>query len=101
MSAPSARVLRGGGKIIKSTELVPGDVIEIQAGDMVPADCRLIETASLRCDESALTGESVPVEKNFAAEVSEITRWATGTTWPMPAARSHTEGQRQWWSKPA
>lgn len=74
MSAPSARVLRGGElKIIKSTELVPGDVIEIQAGDMVPADCRLIETASLRCDESALTGESVPVEKNFAAEVSEIT----------------------------
>lgn len=73
LSAPSARVLRGGElKTIKSTELVPGDIIEIEAGDMVPADCRLIESASLRSDESALTGESVPAEKDAAAEVSDI-----------------------------
>ncbi len=73
MSAPSARVLRGGElKTIKSTELVPGDIIEIQAGDLVPADCRLLESASLRCDESALTGESVPAEKDAGAEIPEI-----------------------------
>lgn len=73
MSAPSARVLREGVlKTIKSTGLVPGDIIQIEAGDMVPADCRLISTASLRCDESALTGESVPAEKDAAAGVSDI-----------------------------
>ncbi|MDD2418193.1 MAG: calcium-translocating P-type ATPase, PMCA-type [Oscillospiraceae bacterium] len=73
MSAPSARVLRDGVlKTIKSTELVPGDIVDIESGDMVPADCRLISSASLRCDESALTGESVPTEKDGGATVSEI-----------------------------
>ncbi len=73
LSAPSARVRRGGElKTIKSTELVPGDVIEIEAGDMVPADCRLIRSASFRSDESALTGESVPAEKDAAADVSKL-----------------------------
>ncbi len=73
LSAPSARVRRGGElKTIKSTELVPGDVIEIEAGDMVPADCRLIHSASFRSDESALTGESVPAEKDAAADVSKL-----------------------------
>ena len=65
MGAPTARVLRDGRvREVPAEELVPGDVILIEAGDSVPADARLVETASLRADESALTGESEPVEKN-------------------------------------
>lgn len=65
MGAPTARVLRDGHvREIPAEQLVPGDVILLEAGDSVPADARLIETASLRADESALTGESEPVEKS-------------------------------------
>lgn len=65
MSAPHARVLRGGKKVnIDSSLLVPGDVIYLETGDFVPADARLIESSSLRTEESALTGESVPSEKS-------------------------------------
>ncbi len=68
MSSPFARVIRGGtAKSIKSEEVVPGDLILIEAGDFIPADIRLSESASLRIEESALTGESVPVEKMTAA----------------------------------
>jgi len=64
MGAPACRVLRDGRvREIPAEELVPGDVILVEAGDRVPADARLVETASLRADESALTGESEPVEK--------------------------------------
>lgn len=65
MSAPMARIVRGGAVTsLPSSELVPGDVILLEAGDFVPADGRLTQSASLKCDESALTGESVPAEKN-------------------------------------
>ncbi len=64
MSAPNAKVLRDGEqKVIPARELVPGDVTLLDAGDSVPADLRLFESASLKINESALTGESVPVEK--------------------------------------
>ncbi|MBQ9827207.1 MAG: HAD-IC family P-type ATPase, partial [Lachnospiraceae bacterium] len=64
MSAAKSRVLRNGAvKVVDSEELVPGDIVLLEAGDAVPADCRLIECASLKAEESALTGESVPVEK--------------------------------------
>jgi Ca2+-transporting ATPase len=64
LAAPYAYVLREGRKIkILADELVPGDIVFIEAGDKVPADLRLIESYSLLVDESALTGESVPVEK--------------------------------------
>ena len=70
MSAPNAKVWRDGVlTTVSSTELVPGDVIAVEAGDMIPADCRLLEVARLQCDESALTGESLPVEKDAATEL--------------------------------
>lgn len=64
MSAPHAKVVRGGIEmIVEASELVPGDIIRLEAGDFVPADARLIRSANLKCEESALTGESVPAEK--------------------------------------
>jgi Ca2+-transporting ATPase len=64
MAAPEARVLRGGRTlVIPSRGLVPGDVVFLEAGNHVPADCRLVEAASLRVEEASLTGESMPVEK--------------------------------------
>ncbi len=71
MSAPNAKVFRNGLlTTVPSPALVPGDIITVEAGDMVPADCRLLETARLQCDESALTGESLPVEKDDAVELA-------------------------------
>ncbi|HWQ75966.1 MAG TPA: calcium-translocating P-type ATPase, PMCA-type [Syntrophomonas sp.] len=65
MSAPHARVVRDGREmIVDAAELAPGDIIKLEAGDFVPADARLIESYSLKSEESALTGESVPTEKN-------------------------------------
>lgn len=64
MTVTQSQVLRGGQPIlISSIELVPGDVVVIEAGNVVPADIRLMETHSLRIDESSLTGESVAVDK--------------------------------------
>ena len=72
MSAPHARVIRNGEeKIINADKLVPGDIILLEAGDFVPADARLIKSTSLKSEESALTGESVPSEKDALAEVKE------------------------------
>ena len=72
MSAPHARVIRNGKEmVIDAAELVPGDIIRLEAGDFVPADCRLLQSAGLKSEESALTGESVPSEKDAAAEVAE------------------------------
>lgn len=72
LSAPHARVLRDGAEtMIDASQLVPGDIIHLEAGDFVPADARLIKSVSLKSEESALTGESVPSEKNAAAKVSE------------------------------
>ncbi len=72
LSAPHARVIRDGEeKIIESSQLVPGDVIHLEAGDFVPADVRLVSSSSLKSEESALTGESVPSEKDAAAEIAE------------------------------
>ncbi len=65
MSAPFVRVKRNGqADRIKTEELVPGDIVLLEAGDVLPADVRLIETASLKVEEAALTGESVPAEKD-------------------------------------
>ena len=72
MSAPHARVIRDGEeKIIDAAELVPGDIIRLEAGDFVPADARLLHSAGLKSEESALTGESVPSEKDYLADVKD------------------------------
>ena len=65
MAAPSAAVLRSGHRItIPAVELVPGDVVLLEAGNYVPADLRLLETINLKIEEASLTGESVPVNKD-------------------------------------
>ncbi len=67
MAAPEAVVLRGGERItVSASELVPGDVVLLQAGNLISADLRLIEAVELQCDESVLTGESHPVAKSEA-----------------------------------
>jgi len=72
MSAPHARVLRDGKEqVIDAALLVPGDVLKLEAGDFVPADARLLHSVSLKSEESALTGESVPAEKDASAAVDE------------------------------
>lgn len=71
LSAPTARVVRGGAEeILPARELVVGDLVMLDDGSMVPADLRLLDTASLRVQEASLTGESVPSEKDADAEVA-------------------------------
>jgi Ca2+-transporting ATPase len=66
---PNANVMRGGLRVtVPSRELVPGDIVILEAGNYVPADVRLVKSVNLRIEEAALTGESVPVEKS--AQVS-------------------------------
>ncbi len=76
MTAATCKVLRDGQiTIVKSQDVVVGDVILLEAGDSVPADCRLIECASIKAEEAALTGESVPSNKTadvLASETGEI-----------------------------
>jgi Ca2+-transporting ATPase len=74
MSAPSAKVIRNEQVIsIDSKELVPGDIVLLEAGDYIPADIRLFESVNLKVDESALTGESLPVEKDADAILDKDT----------------------------
>ena len=73
LSGPEAKVLRGGNIVpIPSTEVTVGDIVMLDAGDYIPADGRLLECASLKVDESALTGESLGVDKSTAAIEGEV-----------------------------
>lgn len=84
MTAATSKVLRDGKVIVvKSEELVPGDIIRLEAGDSVPADARIIECASMKVEESALTGESVPVEKRRIrlTQMGRKFHWATAEIW--------------------
>ncbi|MDP3048877.1 MAG: cation-translocating P-type ATPase [Thermodesulfovibrionales bacterium] len=73
MAAHTALVLRGGmPENISASEIVPGDIVLLEAGKVVPADMRLIETAQLKVEEAALTGESIPVEKHIKALHDEM-----------------------------
>jgi Ca2+-transporting ATPase len=68
MASPEAQVLRDGRRVsVPARELVPGDIVFLETGNFVPADVRLIEAVNLKIEEAALTGESVPVEKNAAS----------------------------------
>ena len=68
LSSPHAWVIREGRRQrVESSQLVPGDLVVLQAGDLVPADLRLLKSAELKIEESALTGESVPAEKDAGA----------------------------------
>lgn len=72
MASPESSVRRGGEiRQIPATELVPGDVLLLEAGVRIPADARLVQTANLEIEEAALTGESVPVHKRANAQVEE------------------------------
>ena len=74
MSAPQANVLREGSqRRVAASSLVPGDVILLEAGDQVPADARILECSRLQADESSMTGESVPVEKEAREGLPEDT----------------------------
>ncbi len=65
MAAATSKVIRGGKQVeVHSQDLVPGDIVILEAGDSVPADCRVLESASMKVEEAALTGESVPVTKH-------------------------------------
>ena len=71
MSSPHARVIRDGEEqMVETKNLVPGDLVRLEAGDFVPADARLLRATNLKVDESALTGESLPVEKDASATVA-------------------------------
>lgn len=71
LAAPKAIVVRGGQTAtIEAREIVPGDLVKISQGDRIPADLRLLESYSLEIDESALTGESLPVSKSHTAKVA-------------------------------
>lgn len=71
MTSPQARVRRDGkNSLVSASELVPGDIVHLEAGGLVPADLRLVETFQLNIEEAALTGESVPSEKHSDAEVA-------------------------------
>ena len=91
IAAAKSKVKRGGKlQIVPSEELVTGDVVVLEAGDSVPADCRILNCASMKIEESALTGESVPVDKQYETLPDEgevplgdrkiwVRMWFTGT----------------------
>ena len=84
LQVPQARVAPRPGRSIEvaSTELVPGDIVLVEAGDLVPADGRLLTSATLEVQEAALTGESAPVAKDSGvARPAGTSRSATGRTW--------------------
>lgn len=72
LAAPEASVLRDGHReVIPARQLVPGDIVSLEAGNYIPADLRLVETVNLRVEEAALTGESVPVQKDAGITQAE------------------------------
>ena len=76
MDVIQSRVIRDGKtQVIPSEKIVPGDIISLEAGDVIPGDARLIESNQLQCDESSLTGESLPSEKNTEKLSKDTIHW--------------------------
>ena len=72
LAAPDADVMRDGiRQVVRASDLVPGDIVYLEAGNYIPADLRLVETFNLRIEEAALTGESVPVQKDYMLQLPE------------------------------
>lgn len=101
LAALKARVIRDHAiATVPAADLVPGDVVLLEAGSVVPADLRIIETAQLRIEEAALTGESNPIDKQTdpLAQGGASTRTSassSGSCWPGTPARS----SRCWWRR--
>ncbi len=80
MSAPNGKVIRDGQlQLVASSEIVPGDIVVLEAGDIIPADLRLVSSSNLKLEESSLTGESLPVEKDSSLVLKEDTALADRT----------------------
>ena len=93
---PEGYVLRGGQVIkINNKKLVEGDIVLLQAGTIVPADLRLIESASLMIDESSLTGESFAVTKNASKVYENQPLLQTGITWHTKVQLSQVDAERE------
>ena len=82
LQVPQARVVRDGPLLLMpATDVVPGDIVQVEAGDIVPADGRIVRSATLEAQEAALTGESAPIPKDAASlAVGRRRGWATGPT---------------------
>jgi len=95
MTVATVRVLRGGvEQKIESTLLVPGDIVLLEEGDKVPADCELIESHHVEVNESSLTGESMPVEKNLTEEAKRFIYLGTIMVKGRARARVTTTGMQ-------
>jgi Ca2+-transporting ATPase len=96
MSAPTAHVVRDGQSThIPARELVPGDLVILEAGNIVPADLRLLDAPQLKAVESALTGESESVEKHNLPFAMNCFLLATGKTWSSMVRLYRMEGDRE------
>ncbi|MFD0487466.1 HAD-IC family P-type ATPase [Saccharopolyspora spinosporotrichia] len=101
MVRTQASVIRDGEeRTVPSGDLVPGDLILLEAGDKVPADVRLMRLTELRVDESALTGESAPWPRTGTCYPQRF-RWPTGATWLTQAPWSPRATGPGSWSRPA
>ena len=88
LAAPDAQVLRDGVRSsVPSYNLVPGDIVFLEAGNFIPADLRLLEAVNLRMEEASLTGESLPVQKNAATVLEKTFRLVIERILPLWYAR--------------
>jgi Ca2+-transporting ATPase len=97
-SAPVARVIRGGTLMsLPARELVPGDLIKIEAGDQIPADARLVHTVAFRSQEAALTGESVTVDKDSDCQLGPRTPLGDRRNMTYSGTVAATVELVRWW----
>jgi H+-transporting ATPase len=98
--AIKARVKRDGKWVMPAArELVPGDVIRVRMGDIVPADARLLDGDPIEVDQSALTGESLPATRKSGSFPVRSSVRAKSAHWSMPRVRTPTSGKRRNWCK--